>query len=251
MNDNESHNRLAAPDAEKAKRLELWRSGTPLITAIGRFADADLKEKALQSRSVPPAKIEMPGLDEQPSSNLKSLMQLGLLFAPMVAYSANRKSIIVETQQRMIAKLWDGELVALGYTLPRQVEDAPVFLPHDAWSGTIDWEKSEIRGAGLHFVSVRIARQETTETPLLIEVAPLPPQATKGRPSTKQVIVEAYQALKSSGQIDFTRPMKDCFPQIREWLATRYPDRKGFFLELGKETIRKPISDLFNKDKLL
>ena len=134
--------------------------------------------------------------------------------------------------------------------MPRSPDDYPVLIPRDVWPGKVAWPDSSVSGNGLDFVAVRIVANRTAEDLLTSnDLGSLPGPKKAGRPSLKAGIIEAYQALKDAGHIDFDRPMGHTFPRVRAWLSERYPNNAGQYENMADETIRKHVSILFKQDR--
>lgn len=85
------------------------------------------------------------------------------LFAKTVAATSeilkpppSQKDVDRKLKARLIYELEKGIERGIGYLMPRSLQDKPIPIPAEAWAGEVDWENNELRGAGLHFVGVRI-----------------------------------------------------------------------------------------------
>jgi hypothetical protein len=70
-----------------------------------------------------------------------------------------------------------------------------------------------------------------------------------GRPSRESQIEEAFNTLHASGAIDCSKPMNHCFPLVREWITTHFPNDPKGTKGLNDKTLAKIISPLFNERK--
>lgn len=150
-----------------------------------------------------------------------------------------------EVQEEFRHQLESEKLIGIGYLSPRQINDAPQFIPADIWPlGKINLKKSEIESGSLKFENVRIIKPSKNS---IIAAAPklrlvntkeidLP--RPKGRPSTRAVILTAYQKLKNAGKIDFSAPMTHAYPKIRALLIEQHGTEKGFQNEAIRLTIK-------------
>lgn len=242
--------------------LFFWKSGVSLEQAILHFATPEGKAKYnalyqkkdtefhqnLNTLSTPPDKKHGTEIWQNIGKMLTALSTGG-----GIEFTGHIESL----KKEVIRYVRDGWLIALGYPMPRQAADPPQIIPDDVWVGKIDWQKSEIKGNGLHFVSVRISIYRTSKG-CVLEHAPQQPETIQliaaptpriGRPSYKRVIKEAYDYLKSQNLIDHEHPMTACYPLIRDYLAKAYPARAGQYLDMANEAIRPVISPLYKEFK--
>lgn len=149
-------------------------------------------------------------------------------------------------QERILKKLVSGRWVGSGHAIPRRPDDEMYEIPEDIWSRQpyINWEDGKVSGQGLEFINVVVSEAAT-----LLDVPDRGSQKPAGRPTVQPFILEAYEALKSEGKLDFLQPKSALFGPICEELASRYPNRAIEFNSLGDSTIRKAISKRFDADK--
>ncbi len=60
--------------------------------------------------------------------------------------------------------------------------------------------------------------------------------------------MEAFDYLKGQGLIDFEKPMAHFYEPIKNYLASKYPDRAGQYKNMDEEPIRKAIRPFFRKN---
>jgi len=148
-----------------------------------------------------------------------------------------------------LARLQSGEFIAYGYCLPRKPEDKRVEIPNDVWRvwPSISWDNSTVKGQGLEFIQVGACpRPPQQQTLPAHETRPI---KKAGRPSVRPHILEAYEALKISGLINYEAPKSALYGPICDWLANQYPEREVEFKSLDDSTIRKTISKQFDLDR--
>lgn len=233
----------------KDLRLELWKKGLDLGRAAYRFAHPSLRAGYDELRST---KVEASELSPLPDG-AHWLVALDAVFKHLKPYadiSAARADAKRQLQDYLLRLIGGGHVLVLGYALPRQPEDYPVLIPIDVWRGKIGWAESLVKGNGLEFVAVRVVVSRTAQGLLEAnEQRQLPAPKKTGRPSLKADIMEAYEALRDTREIDFGNPMSRLFPQVRTWLSEKYPDNAGQFRKMASETIRRQVSDLFKRDR--
>lgn len=149
-------------------------------------------------------------------------------------------------EERIIANLATGDWTATGHVIPRRPEDDKYQIPQDVWSNfpAINWEGNKVTGQGLAFINVTITMCPSIKIDKKSES-----QKPIGRPSVRPNIIEAYEALKAAGKIDFSKPKSAVNGPICDELSQRYPNRTVEFNNLEESTIRKAISKLFDQDK--
>lgn len=230
-------------------RLALWKKGLNLSAASYRFAHSDLRAELNQLRSVKVEKSPIKPLREGESWP-EALLAVTEHLKPYADKLAAELDASRRLQDYLLRLIGGGHVLALGYALPRRPEDYPAWIPLDVWPGKIGWPESSVKGNGLEFVAVRVVTNRTAQGLLSsCDQGLLPAVKKTGRPSLKARIIEAYDALKGAGQIDFKSPMGHAFPQLRAWLSERYPDNAGQFANMADETIRKHVSNLFKEDR--
>ena len=238
-------------DPVTAKRNFLfWENGVGLERAWRMFVPSDALEtyKKKRAEKTPESKpIDIP-------KGSHWLMIVAGAFAsaqPAIENWQETGELERKLQDHVIRFITGGKLVVYGYALPRSVNDHPVQIPADVWSGNIGWRKSTVSGNGLEFVAVRVLPKKTHDQITERDVGQFlpPPRKMIGRHSHKVVILEAYDELKANDKIAFNRPMTKFFDGLREWLCLRYPESTGPYSDLSDETIRKTVSPLFKEDK--
>lgn len=141
-----------------------------------------------------------------------------------------------------------GDLIALGYRMPRSIEDVPREVPPDLWRGQIDWDSSAVSGSGFAFNQVHVVHPQWIEQAkakiLVKSIGPAPPPKALGRPSLKRDIEQAYRDLVSAGLIQASETMTSVHQKVRAALSRVHPDRAGSFKGMAKETVRRALRDL-------
>ncbi len=146
-----------------------------------------------------------------------------------------------EMQRDIVRWVQDGKLKAYGFGVPRRPEDAPQPVPLDLWSGTIGWGRSILAANGLRMEGVRLLLLESDKH--------LRGGRSPGRPSREAQILEAFDTLQASGQVDRTRPMAHLFEPIRQLVRDKHPTNKTD-QGLNDKTIARVIRERFvERDK--
>lgn len=222
---------------DKRENLDIWRQGVSLNEALDEFCDrqACLKIQNLNKPQIPPQK-KTPSITDV----MEPIQQM-----------LNYKSTVYGLKRDSLFKnIYSGKLIAVGYSCPRKSTNLPEEIPHDMWSEeNINWGKSSIKGNGLEFVSVRVAKKiregiNSNNRKLIpnIEVV----DKRSGRPSKWGLIIEAYNFLEKNGKINCSRTLKSHTKIIQETVRVLHPeikDNKG----MQEETVRRAILDRFEK----
>jgi hypothetical protein len=192
-----------------------------------------------------------PAPPNPPAGMAEAFLLVAQSIKPLIEHQTASAKIREEMRRRLQSLLSTRRLYAMGFALPRSVNDAPNMVPSDLWSGKIDWDKSAVAANGLEFVAVRVLTVTTEDRALaVVQPALLPaPRPGRGRPPiAKPRIAEAYVALKRAGQIDFDEPMTAFYPKIRRYLAIQYPTDAARLGVLSDEMIRKITESMFKND---
>ena len=159
-----------------------------------------------------------------------------------------------ELKKTIVAELCSGNLVAEGYFLPRHPQDDRILIPSDVWKGypSIKWHLNTVKGQGMDFTHVVVSKASAIiSQPITLRSEELetPEPRKQGRPSVKGNILEAYEALRDAGQIDYSGPKTALFGPICDWLVRKNPERKAEFKGMDNSTIRKAIANQFDIDR--
>ena len=217
-----------------------WENATPLHSAVdyffpGEFANCyQQKDVALSNPRLVLKAISLhlgkPQLEQDNNA---------IVLANAIAASiASQKDFSAKKKLREWAL--KGKLAALGYSLPRQHEDKPVLLNQDVWTGSVDWQSSEVKGKGLHYTSVKLVEYKWRDPSK---------KRRPGRPSDKDAILIAFEELLEEGLIDWNAYQKDCYPDVRKRMARNNPDKAADLLIISGCTINKYIRKRYNEEK--
>lgn len=150
-------------------------------------------------------------------------------------------------KSKLIHMLKNGDLVSVGYPLPRNREQQPEWIPSNRWlkEGT-SWNTSGLWGEGYAYEDVRILRSpQSTLAEIIAEVPDPEPYRRRGRPrSPRPLILRAYEELRDKDRINFNSLERN-LPLIRAAVLRVDNSAKG----LGKQTVRSTISEQFARDR--
>jgi hypothetical protein len=230
-------------------RAEFWQHGLTLESAAYHCATKDMQQRW---RAFCDTKIAItPAPPDLPAGMAEAILLVAESIKPIIEHQTASWKIREEMQQRLQSLLSGGHLRAMGFPLPRSVNDAPNIVPVDLWSGKIDWKMSAIAANGLEFVAVRVLTAATEDRALaVVQPALLPaPRPGRGRPAlAKPRVAEAYAALKGSGEIDYDLPMAAFYPKIRRYLTIQYPTDAARLGALSDEMLRQVAGPMFKND---
>ncbi|MFY8093268.1 MAG: hypothetical protein ACOVN0_07290 [Niveispirillum sp.] len=241
--------------------LALWTQGVPLQQAYIRFAPKELAERwqALREESSNLAVL----------NRLKSAVETDTFqaIAPENRWAAFASvaptaigptgafhTLTQQLQARCVHLVRSGQLVAVGYAVPRAVTDKLAQVPDDLWLRRVNWDKGIISGSGLRMEDVRIARAQTVATKPAQMMASLKLAAevvAPGRPSKEPEIIAAFEKLRAAGQIDPSRPRVQHYDLIRKTIDPSYNDKTPGLSTNAMQRILKPYFDALDDDPKL
>jgi hypothetical protein len=230
---------------------KLWRAGVPLSKAWLAYAQPDLKAEwtALEGKSALTAlttSVKQTRLQDK-SDTSQSGASIQNLLQPAQDILQARLNVTKALQSNILEYLKEGHAFAYGFEPPRHLASVPVALPIGIWKGAFDWNNSTITYAGLSFIQVRVTTRRIRKEILnLREEAPVPPTASRGRPSVARSVRAAANALLQAGQIDVSRSARSHHPDIRNWLIENRDDLPVAPKDIHDETIRQHFSPIFN-----
>ena len=146
--------------------------------------------------------------------------------------------------------LREKEIIPLGFEIPRKAKDFPLILPDDILTVQLNWENNDISFGSLKFEEVRFISIKSIKHLFASQIGIAPLSQKTGRPSTKQIIEQAFTDCCKLQKIDFTRYKKDAAFVVQSYIQATSPDiynqGKGF----SEQTIIKYISKEFDVNQL-
>lgn len=232
-----SHWNQQSRDAANMTPKEAWDRGTPLGDAFEAYGNPANWETYKRVRKfgiqiIAEAIPAMFGNDEAAENK----------FLKENAESSKLHNLL---EGQVKAKLLSGDLIAVGFAVPRKPADLPNFVPRDVWQNfhQVDWIHDKLKGSGLEFLSVKLVPK------ILASRDPDRTSRRMGRPSVKREVFEAFQAMLEIGEVDVSASMSSHYPRIRTWLCEKYPEHEARFSTLTDEAIRRVISPEFRSLK--
>jgi hypothetical protein len=226
---------------------QAWTVGLPLRQALNKYSR--LKGTLLDDADVDHFEQLKESKNYRPEDLKRTFKMLGDVATGYLDASGRR-------WDEFAAKLATGRLVATGFILPRRITDKPTWIPLDVWhSPKVNWDQSSLKGGGLEFESVRVARthhqRHKKPEARIIHIGDfLPSRRQAGRPSMVGEILRVYEHLKNAGEIDFSQSMIAAADKIRAAIQKTFPDRVQYGKGLKYEAIRRIISTDFHKQRI-
>lgn len=154
-----------------------------------------------------------------------------------------KKAFIAAREADVRAWLSRKQLLAFGFETERRLNDVPVSVPDEMWSGKIDWFAGKVTHNSLTFIEVRLIPTAQLEGTLLDDLEAAPQK--RGRPTVAQFVETAIKDLADHGKIDTNASQAAHYDIIREHVVT-VAQREGTEIQrLSNETIRQYFSPVF------
>ena len=98
----------------------------------------------------------------QPANKLAdNIAFLGGMLSNIATAQQKSQKLQVELKNQILNLIKSGDLLPIGFKLPRESTDNPIKIPLDIFiSGEINWEKSEIKFKNLEFSGIRLLEKE-------------------------------------------------------------------------------------------
>lgn len=223
-------------DSKHANIRALWESGLTLWEALFEFGEPETaKQYAAHLRSTPGIRA---------MDAIMEAIQAGKIEDAFKGASDTLK-IGTQLQEKLERDLFDklikGDVVALGYAIPRAPDDPLRRIPTEAWNGKVDIHAGTASANGLEFTAIRVVHPEAREAATQDIRAP-------GRPSRQSQIVAAFKALDAAGQIDRSQSTRSHFPEIRAQVKQMYPEDADNEKGLGDKALYNIVGPLFESD---
>lgn len=158
------------------------------------------------------------------------------------AKAIRRGQVLRKMEHELIGGLTAEKFIAIGYAIPRKARDYPGLIPNDLFRPQFfKFEESRIRGNGLEFVEVRIAKRARGSLKGSFPNLPTTP-ARIGRPSMQLEIRKAFSELTLAGKIPPGMPQKPKFDLIKSKVRKNNPTKFGES-NLSDKTIRRALQN--------
>jgi hypothetical protein len=201
--------------------FELWRLGVPLRDAPATFGMTaaipkiirEARRDARETAELGKRKAREAGLDWDASYDA-----LGKL----LSYTSESSGVSTARMQRLVQRLEEGDLVAVGFSVTATANEPPEVVPlHLLERRFFDLNKGEVKSEHFHFRQVRIALREA------VKGGALPPEQavkTRGPKSVGDIVRQTYHSLIQSGDISQNHTVKAAWNIALPHLRRDNPD---------------------------
>lgn len=197
-------NRVNVAMAKRTNR-QLWEMGIPLGEAWLKFANDDARERL----------INQPGwlqTLENAVGHVSGLSGLASVVNDAFQTNAEKRRIELEMQEDLLDRLFDGELMALGFRIFPSRSAAPVAIDASFFEFlAIGWADNSAAFEGKRYAQIRIIERDAdfdVSAPLI------------GRPSSGGVILAAIDELMADQEMSFcSLPRKIACAKIRHKIS--------------------------------
>lgn len=222
------------------------------------FAPKDIRDKWRELSSLSALKAGADHL-EMTVTRGKSLFDvLGTTLTGMQAVLIPRAETASAAENHLLRRILDEQFLTLGFEYPRKMTSTVVEIPSNYWRGIVRWDRSELICQSLHFVEVRLiprhvipaavadkqARADSMKNTARNAGHDMP--SAIGRPSIKEHVTDAFNALHKKGQIRPQDSAKSHYPLVRQWLREHRPDLRVTDTKPSDEGIRAHFAPLFD-----
>jgi hypothetical protein len=203
----------------QSQLLDGWRDGCSPFDALVRYGSSHEAEEFAQIVQHHPwiDRIFVGAAQFLDSTKMKVPDEYKDDLAAAKRRGTRYSELMAQLGEQLFAKLESGELIAIGYAVPRKPTDAPMRVPSDLFEAMTFWPvNDEISGGGLKFVAVRIADNLGRQSP----------RREPGRPNVRKKVRRACDALGLDKHTIASSPKKiDLFDSVRRKLEQLYPNQ--------------------------
>lgn len=228
---------------EQLKRLH--KSGATLSKARLFYAHPDLKSQWEELEQKSAIEAFQTGIEEADAKDGDATARITHAFSRSQAILVPRSRLEKRLKSDILSYISNGHLHGFGFEPSRRFDSVPVPIPKRAWSGRIDWENNTLTFESIRLVEVRLTTNRIRNEVLERGQVDSAPARTPGRPSIRQAVENAFDALHKAGKIDTGKSMKSHFPAVRHWLNLNRPDLPTPAAKLTDEGIRAHFSPKF------
>lgn len=221
------------------------------------FAPEDIRNKWRELASLSALQAGTDHLKKTATRGAHWLDVLGTALEGMQTVITPRSETIRAAEAQLMKRILGQQFLALGFEAPRKLTSNVVEIPSHFWRGIVRWEDSELICQSLHFVEVRLVPSHLIPTAIPDRHAPADTMkleamnagqnapASVGRPSIKEHITDAFNALHQKGQIRPHDTARSHYPLVRQWLRDHHPDLRVTDAKPSDEGIRAHFTPLF------
>jgi len=169
-------------------------------------------------------------------------------------HQTNSKNALNALYINLSNKILSEKLIAIGYKSPIESDDLTI-IPHHMWPpDKVDIDNSSISANNIEYVRVRIIRKPRIKKSVIkpasdkkeIDLSDIEIKANRaGRPSIKELLVEAYEYLEAKGLIDYDKTFKAHVPFIQQTVLIIHPEITST-VGMSYKTISRHLSKRFH-----
>lgn len=199
---------------------EIWKRGVPLRDAPGAFGVTAAMPKLVRE-----ARRDARALSELGKRNAR---KAGLdwdagydAFGSILSYTKESSSVGIAKMARLLERLVQGDLVAVGFSVTATAKEPPQEVPiHLLERRFIKLNKDEIQSEHFHFRQVRIAVRQSAENEGLASSGL--PATKRGPESAGDTIRQIHSDLIRTGEIPSKHTLKEAWVIVRDRIKRDY-----------------------------
>ncbi len=249
-----------------AVRYEIWRKGCPKEKAYIHFSSKDIQTKyntldqVISKQSRQKFSYMCKAFFEVEDNSIE--MQNAISQLNNTPEQLEYEKLQDQLQRQMLIHLKEDNFITLGFQKPRGVNDAPVALPLDVWNDynpwsgnsfhigktTIDDVRLTLRSSVMEYLIEDTTLQSSSKDHLLTTVKVK--EATKGRPSKKGIIQNAFDLGIEQGLIDCSQSNKTVFYKVEQIIKAEWPEEYEDGKGLGETPMRKYLTERLKNNRM-
>jgi len=226
--------------------IENWKRAHWLSRSAETYANHFFKEEwqaAVAHRGAKPSMKLFADSAIAAKSSGKSGMEIFNQALTEIAQKVRpRENLLDQAKIQILQHLKNGGLYhSYGFDQERTLDTEPVSIPSECWNGIINWSSDVVCFQSLKFREVRIRFERAGVNSPSDQAGDTIPNKL-GRPSFKEPILQAFNALYADGLIDTEAPIKSHWPLVRQYLSNNQMDLPKPASEISSETFRRYLS---------
>lgn len=234
-------NYSSATNLKTSREMQLWQKAVPINKARTDLAPRELIED-LEGLSEITMASEINAMLKVSRPQTTDFMRAANVAVQTAAKaSTERQEIERKISQHFLSLIRGGKLRCFAFEPPRKMTSEPIEMQVEHWTAFPLWKTGEFKANGLHLIELRVI-----ETEAALERAETPVQVKKGRPTIKNHVMAAFDALLADGRINTDISAKSHFPMVKDWIAQHDTKQKLTVSNMSDEGIRAHFSPLFN-----
>lgn len=190
--------------------MQLWQTAMPIQTARENLAPAELAHSFKATSKV--SRLEeflKAGVQNQHKeiSGIEFITESMKASAPKID---EKWSNFHAMNDYFMEQFRRGSLRCFAFEFPRKIDSQPIEMRPEHWTDFPSWETGEFKANGFHLIELRVLKADEVS-----EKIETPQQVKLGRPTIKNHVEAAFEALLAEGHINTKISAKSHFPLIR------------------------------------